>query len=361
MKRTILWLCTIMVIAGMLLTACATPAAPTTAPQTKTEEPAAAKETVPPAKKELKIVYVTPSTESGYWGSYVLIGIQNAVKDIEAKYGVKVTLDVQGPTAESMQDQFMSTLEAVISQKPDGIALGQLNPDAVAPLVKQATEKGIRVNLISIGVNLKSNEFGTLYDCDQPQQGELAANAYVDALKAKGLPLNGVTAVHMSVVVPILEEKIQKFKDTLKQLAPDMEILETQYNQNDVNNGISLMQNQLATYGDKLVGFFGGNNVTGDAIARVIEESKKADKLVGVAVDSDPAEIEAMSKGYLDALVVQTPYEQAYQATMDIATYVLEGKDSGVDRVNIPAGVVTPKNMNETDMKALLDPTILKK
>ena len=101
-----------------------------------------------------------------------------------------------------------------------------------------------------------------------------------------------------------------------------------------------------------------GNNVTGDAIVRVIEESGRADSLVGVAVDSDPVEIEGMRNGYLDALVVQTPYDQAYNAVMNAVKHIVNGEEFE-DAVNMPASVVTPENMDDPDMAALLDPTIL--
>jgi ribose transport system substrate-binding protein len=367
MKKSVYPLISILMLVSIALSACGSPATP--APATQVPATAAPATAIPPTAvpptavppKPLHFIYVTPSTESDYWGKYILTGIQNAVLDIKTKYGVDVTLDVQGPAAEASQDQYMTILESVIASKPDGILLGNLNPDAVTPLVKQATAAGIRVDLISIGDNNTRADRGPLYYCDQPQQGELAAQAFFDALKAKNLPLDGVVGVHMSVVVPVLEAKLQKFRDTLHTLAPNLNILETQYNQNDVHNGISLMENQLATYGDKLVGFFGGNNVTGDAIVNVIDTSGKKGKLVGVAVDSDPAEIQGMGNGLLDALIVQTPYDQAYGATMDVAKYLIEGDNSAPDMVNIPGVVITPANMNSDASKALLDPTLLKK
>jgi len=355
-KKWIYLILVAMIVAALGGCAQSTPEQPATQPPAA-EQPTAEQ----PTKSELYIVYVTPSTESGYWGEYVKVGVENAVKDIEQQYGVTVKYEYQGPALEASQDEFLNIMEGVIAKKPDGIVMGQLYPDSVAPLVKEATDMGTFVNFISLGVDsLSCDEYGSLYYCDQPQQGELAAKAFYDAMQAKGLPMDGVVGVHMSVVVPVLEEKIQKFVDTLQGLAPDLTILDTQYNENDVNNGISLMEAQLATYGDKFVGFFGGNNVTGDAIVRVIEGSGRADKLVGVAVDSDPAEIEGMKKGYLDALVVQTPYDQAYQATMGVAKHILEGVDDECS-MNMPASVVTPANMDTPEMQALLDPTILKK
>lgn len=367
MKKNLLYLALALVLV-VAFAGCAQPAPEQpAAEEPAAEEPAAEEPAVEePAEEEpaaeveeLHIVYVTPSTESGYWGEYVRIGVENAIKDIEEEYGVPVKYEYQGPALEASQDEFLSILEGVIAKEPDGIALGQLYPDSVKPLVEQAAERGIYVNFISLGVDgLADEDYGSLYYCDQPEQGALAAQAFYDAMVEKGLPMDGTVGVHMSVVVPILEEKIQMFVDTLQELGPELTILETQYNENDVNNGIALMENQLATYGDDLIGFFGGNNVTGDAIVRVIEESGRADSLVGVAVDSDPVEIEGMQNGYLDALVVQTPYDQAYNATKGIAVFVIDG-EQGEKAVNMPASVVTPANMEEPEMQALLDPTLL--
>jgi ribose transport system substrate-binding protein len=313
------------------------------------------------SKEELDIIYVCPATSSQYWGQYIKVGVENACKDIEEKYGVKVNLEIEGPTTEAETDAAINTLEASVSKKPDGIVLGQLNPDAVEPLITQAHEKGIFVNLVSIGAPNPPEEYGSLYYCDQPQQGETAANAFYEMLKDNNLPLDGVVGVHMSVVVPVLEEKIQKFVDTLQGLAPDLTILETQYNENDINKAITNVENQLATYGeDELVGFFSGNNVTGAGLATAVAESGRQDKLVTITVDSDEEAIGGLKSGSIDGIIVQTPYEQAYRATMGIAKYIIDGEEDEND-VNIPADLVTQENMNTDEMKALLDPTILAK
>ena len=357
MSKKFLTLIALLMIFTLVLSGCggSTEEPATNAPA---NENAVSEEPVAETPEELYLVYLTPSTESGYWGEYVRIGIENAVMDAEEKFGVSIKYEYAGPALESSQDEFLSILEGVIAKSPDALIMGQLAPDAVAPFITDATAMGTYVNLVSVGVDLPSDQFGALYYCDQPEQGAFAAQAFYDAMVEKGLAMDGVVGVHMSVVVPILEAKIQNFVDTLQGLAPDLTILETQYNENDVNNGISLMEAQVATYGDELVGFFGGNNVTGDAIVRVIEESGRVGKLVGVAVDSDPAEIEGMKNGYLDALVIQTPYDQAYSAVMDAVDHIVTGAEFD-DEVNMPASVVTPANMDDPDMAALIDPSIL--
>jgi len=335
------------------LTSCS---APKSSSAPSSEQPA----TQSPSKKTLDIALVIPSTESQYWGQYIAIGAQNACLDIKEKYGIDAKLTVYGPTAEAETDKFLNILEGVISKKPDAIVLGNLIPDSTAPLVEQAAKAGIYVNLVSLGITDKENSYGTLYYCDQPEQGKLAAEAFVKLLEKKGLPKNGVVGVHMSVVVPILEEKIKNFKDRLKELLPDVQILDTVYNENDVNKAQANVENQISTYGDKLIGFFGGNNISGDGICLAVKNAGIANKIVSVAVDSDDLEIEALRAGNIDALIVQTPYAQAYQATMNCYEYLFN-KKSDPKGVNISAKVVTKENMDQEEYKTLLNPLLLKR
>lgn len=311
------------------------------------------------AHDTIKIAYVSPSMESVYWGQYVEIGARKAAMDIEEEFGVRVDYSVHGPAAEAETDAFLNILEAVVASRPDIIALGNLIPDATAPIVAQATAMGIHVNLISIGVPLPADQFGTLFYCDQPQQGILAAEAFYECLQKKGLPMDGLVGIHMSVVVPVLEEKIQAFRDRLSELAPDLVLLDTQYNDNVVEVGISLVENQFATYGDKLVGFFAGNNVTGVAVSRAVAASGKSDQLVNVAIDSDDAQIKSIRDGNLDALIVQTPFDQAHNAVMNAYKHFAGLIKESPSEVNLPAVVVTPENIDDPGMDIFLDPTLL--
>jgi len=310
---------------------------------------------------EVDIAYVSPSMESTYWGQYVEIGVRNATLDIADKHGIEVNYTTHGPAAEAETEEYINSLEAVIGRNPDIIVTGTLTPDATAPIVSQATARGIHVNFISLGVDLPEDQYGTLYYCAQPEQGALAAEAFYETLEEKGLPKDGIVGVHMSVVVPVLEEKIDKFRERLSELAPDLELLDTQYNDNVVERAIDLAEDQLSAYGDDLVGFFAGNNVTGVGISRAVADSGRSDELVNVAIDSDPEQIEALRAGFLDALVVQTPYDQAYEATMNAYEHVAGLRDESPKSVNISAVVVTPENMDDEGMQEFLDPTLLER
>jgi len=314
------------------------------------------------ATEVFEVAFVIPSTESQYWAQYLGTGVENGCLYIEETYGVDVNLTVYGPATEAETDIFLSTMESVIAKKPDAMIMATLQPDATAPLVADAAGMGIFVNLVSLGITGNEDAYGSFYYCDQVEQGAIAAQALVDQLNAKNIPLEGTVGVHMSVVVPVLEAKIQNFRDTMAELAPNIVLLETVYNENDVNNAQANVENQIATYGDELIGFFGANNVSGDGIALAVKNAgpDMSAKLCSVAVDSDELEIQALRDGELGAIVVQTPYEQGYRAAINVYEYVVNGI-SDPKEVNLSAQVVTKENMDEEEFAALLNPLMLKK
>jgi ribose transport system substrate-binding protein len=309
-------------------------------------------------EKTIKLAWVCPGTNSQYWNQYVGTGIRNACLDIEKKYNVKVELSMAGPTEEGNTDEYISILESVIAKKPDAIVTGTMQPDGTAPVVKEAAKAGIFVNLFSLGITDNEDSYGTLYYCDQPQQGTIAADAFVKLLEQKGLPKKGIVGMHLATLVPILMQKMNNFKTELTKLCPDIQVLDVVFNQNDVNKAESNVENQISTYGSKLIGFFGGNNLSGDGISLSVKNAGLGNKLVSVVIDSDDLEIQALREGNIDAIVAQTPYAQGYGAAYNALEHIINGA-TDPKMVNLPAKVVTKANMDETEYKALLDPTIL--
>lgn len=338
---------------GCKATITETTAAATTAADTKA---------APQEEKKMdsiNIAYVMPSTESQYWGAYILVGVQNACKDIEKKYGTKVNLKTYGPATEAETDAYLKALENVIATKPDVLLTGSLIPDATAPVIDDAKNQGVFVNFISLGITDHEDSYGTLYSCEMGEQGTKAADAFLNALDKKGIAKKGIIGMQMSVVVPILELRLINFKKEMAAKAPDIKCLDTVYNQNDVNKAQSNVENQMSTYGDKILGFFGANNISGDGIALATKNAGSKQKYTNVAIDSDDLEISALKDGNLDTIVVQTPYEQAYRATINAYEHLAFGKNDPKN-VNIPSDVVTQDNMNQSKYAALLNPLLLK-
>ena len=315
--------------------------------------------------KEYNVVYLSPSTESEYW-QYAEVGMQNAALDIEEKEGIKINFSTSGPATEAETDAYIKAYESVIASSPDAIITATLAPDGTVPKTQEAQQAGIYVNFVSMGLEGgDSNEYGDYYGvhyyCNNTVIGETAAKAMLDGLKEKGIEPKGKIGMHMSVVVETLEERMDGFKEYMAKNAPDIECLDTLYNENDVNNAQSNVETQISTYGDELIGLYGGNNVSGDGIALGIKNAGKSN-ILGIGVDSDSIEIEALEAGNLYAIIVQTPYEQGYMAMENAVEYLKTGQNSETEKhIDCTSQVVTQENMNSDESKALLDPKILKK
>ena len=101
MQRRITWLSiSILLVVALVVsfslfgckttTTAETTATATTAAATTAAATTVAAETT--AAKTIKIIYLTPSTDSGYWGVQVVVGIENAIADIKKQYNVAITL-----------------------------------------------------------------------------------------------------------------------------------------------------------------------------------------------------------------------------------------------------------------------------
>jgi ribose transport system substrate-binding protein len=319
----------------------------TPAPQ-PTEQPAQQTE----QKKPAEVAVIIKATDSDFWQS-VLIGAENYAKENPDK----VHVTTYGPASEADIDKQVAILEDVISSKPDAIVIASTSSDATVPALEKAAEQGIKVITIDNKVNTETilSHLAT----DNVVGGALCADMLVEGLKAKNIPLKGkVGMVSAMAGVQVLDSRDQGFLDRLKEIAPDLKPLPIRYIDNDILKGLSAAEDLLTANKD-IVAFFGNNNHSGDGVARALKERNLKDKVVAVAYDSDPEEVQALRDGFLYALIVQDPYGMGYKG-VDGALKALAG-ETLEKFVNTGANAVTAANMDDPKMKGLLDPTTLKK
>lgn len=348
-------LAVLLVLAMALgLAACGGTAATTTAPATTTTAAAAPAETTAAAANEpYDIAVIIKATSSDFW-QYVLVGANN--------YGVefpdKVKITTYGPPAEADIDQQVSILEDVISSGPDAIVIASTSSDATVPALEEAIAKGIPV--ITIDNKVKTDKVNSFLATDNLKAGGMAAEFMVEQLKAKYGDLKGkaVGVVSAMAGVQVLIDRDTGFADKIKELAPELTVLEPRYVDNDMTKAMSAAEDML-TANDNLIGIFADNNTTGSGTSRVISQLGKANDVFVVAFDSDAEEVTGLSEGSIKALVLQDPYGMGYKG-VDYAIQALEGKQVPA-KVDTGATLVTKDNMNQDAIKGLLDPYSLKK
>lgn len=352
MKKIVAFVLVILMAAFVFAACGTTPPAESEVPAS--EAPAPASEAPAPDASEpvesvgsgpVEIPVIIKATDSDFW-QYVWVGAKNYA----IEHPDEVTVTLYGPKSEADIEEQVSILENVLAKNPPAIVISSTSSDATVPAFEEAFANGTKIVTIDNKVNTDS--VSTFLATDNLAAGGLAAEQFVKALTDKGVELKGkVSVISAMAGVAVLTQRDEGFINKLKELAPDIEVLETKYTDNDIVKAMDTAKDLMAANPD-LLGFFADNNHTGDGVARaLIEES--AD-LVAVAFDSDPEEISALSDGVLYALILQDPYGMGYNGVAS-ALKALAGEELPA-YVDTGATAVTKDNMNNDDIKGLLDP-----
>ncbi len=303
------------------------------------------------AKDKYEIAVIVKATDSDFW-QYVLIGAVNAGHD-----NPNLVIRTYGPPSEIDIEQQVDILENVITRQPDAIVIASTSSEATVPALERAYDQGIKIIIIDNAV--MTDKYHSFLATDNIEAGGKAAERLVEQLQAKGVALNKKVGIVSSMAgVQVLIDRNTGFINRLTEIAPEIEILPIRYVNDDMLQAVSAAEDLLTAH-DDIIGFFADNNMTGDGLARVIEERGLHDKIVAVAFDSDPEEIQALRSGALDGLILQDPYAMGYEGVMS-AVRALQGEtlEKYVDTGSV---VATKENMDDAEIVELLDPTLKKK
>jgi ribose transport system substrate-binding protein len=303
------------------------------------------------ARAAEEIPVIIKATDSDFW-QYVWVGAKNY--ELENPGKVKVTL--YGPKSEADIDKQIAILEDVIAKNPKCIVMASTSSDAPVAAFEKARAGGTKIITID---NKVKTDVESFLATDNIKGGALAADMLVESLKAKKVELKGkVSLISAMAGIQVLGNRDQGFTNRMKELAPNIKVLETKYVDNDIVKAMGVAKDQMAANAD-LIGFFADNNHTGDGVARAIAEEKVQGKIFATAFDSDPEEVKALGEGSIYALVLQDPFGMGFKG-VDSCLKALAGQKLS-EYVNTGATAVKKDNMNKPEIKGLLDPMSKKK
>lgn len=338
MKKRIFALLLVVIMSVALVAGCA--------PQTQEAEPV--ETPVDAAVEPYQISVIVKATDSDYWQT-LLAGAKAAEADSKGK--VVVTTD--GPPSEIDIDKQVSILENVIATMPDAIVISSTSSDATVPAVEDAMAKGIPV--ITIDNRLNTDKFTSFLATDHSLGASMAAEAMAKDWEEMGIDPTGKKVIVISSVAgtAVNTARTEGFINKIKELAPGIVVLETQYGDNDITRALSIAENTIAANPD-LIGIFGDNNHMGVGIAKALAESGKYSEIVTYAFDANEDQIKAVADGIINGLVVQDPFGMGYNGVMK-AIEAIEGRQVQKDIV-VDATIVTKENMQEPNIHKLLFP-----
>ena len=316
------------------------------------------------AAQSYDIIYLTPSTASTFW-SQVEVGILQAKADLEKELGITVNYSIVGPAEEQETEKYITAFENAIAQSPNAIVTATLSIDSTVPKAREASEMGIVLNFVNCGLGSGNDGayeqyYNEFYYCSNDTIGELAGQAFLAAMEAKGMPTDtGIIGINMNVENEALNHRIQAFRDYIAANAPSLKMTETYYNNNVVENSQTNAENIISSYGKELVGMYSGNNITCDGVCNAVRGAGLGEKFVSVGVDSDDIEIKALRDGFLDAIIVQNAYEQGYKCMENAIRTVVTGTNPEAEKqVNCPPVIVTTENIDSPEIEFIMNPKL---
>ena len=223
-------------------------------------------------------------------------------KAAAAKYGVKA--DRVDPQKMELPLQVKS-LEELIAQHVDGIALSAVDDAGLVPVIADATKAGIKV--ITFDAPAPSSAALTYIGTDNQTAGFEAGKKMAELMKGKGkivILQGGLTATNLNL-------RTQGFKDALAKQAPDIKVLEVIDTAGDFSVANSKTEALLQAYPD-VTALFSVSAEGAPAAAAVLKQQGKAGKILLAGFDDLKDTLEGIKDGSVAFCIVQKTFKMGW-------------------------------------------------
>lgn len=306
--------------------------------------------------EKIEIAVIIKATDSDFW-QQLLVGALNFNFEHD-----DVNVTTYGPTSEADTAEQAEILDSVVVARPDGIVISPTLYDNCTAGIEAAVDAGIPVVICD---NMPSTDkYVTMYATDSYAAGAELAKLFLAELEKRGVePKGKIGLISAMAGSDTLLKRENGFIEFMAANAADIEVLPAQYADNDIPTALSHAENIYTANKDELLGYYASNNCTGDGLAQFMTEHNMGQRLVAVAFDSDPAEINAIRDGHMLATAVQSPYNMGYlgcQTIYDLVTGAKTAEDYE-KFTDTGATIVTTENVNDEEMVGVIDPFTMKK
>jgi ribose transport system substrate-binding protein len=206
-------------------------------------------------------------------------------------------------------------LDAVIARGPDAILIAPTDTTQLIEPLRKAHDAGIPVITVDTFIGNGSYQTGageadfplSYIASDNVLGGRMAARALGEAIGGEG-------KVYVSNVKPGIsttDQREEGFKLEMAERYPGIQVLETQFNENDANNAASQLQATFARNPD-LKGVFGANLFSALGAANGVQQAGQSGNIRVVAFDAPTSIVDNINTGLVDVAIAQHPAEIGY-------------------------------------------------
>ena len=282
-------------------------------------------------EEKVSVAYVSPFVANAYQISYEC-GMVEAAKDDGS-----IDLSTSG-SPEFSPDAQIPVIQAAAAKQPDVLITSATDADALAGPLREVKESGSEVIVYDTLLNddsIPAFQIGS----DNYGGGVQIAETLGEALDGKGK----VLPIDLAPGVKSTNDRASGFIDTIKEKYPDIELLDTQFDELNPQKSASIVQATLSANPDlaAIVPMYNDGAIA--ALSAL--KSGSADDVAVYTFDADPRIVDALRDGQIEAVASQQPYLQAKE-TLEMMRQTLD--DEEVDKETLtPMELVTADNVDD--------------
>jgi ribose transport system substrate-binding protein len=298
-----------------------------------------------PSNRRLQIAVIPKGTTHEFWKA-IHAGAMKAAQERN------VEIIWKGPVKEDDRDEQIKVVETFISEGVDGIVLAPLDDRALVPVLNDAKARKIPVVIFDSGV--KWDGYISFVATDNYKAGVLGADRLGTVVGGKG----NVILLRYAEGSASTMEREAGFLDTIAKKYPGIRVISSnQYGGATTETAYTASENLLSTYKD-VQGIFTPNESTTFGMLLALDAADRTNQVKLVGFDASEKLVEAMAQRKIQGLVLQNPLHMAELAVQTL----LDGMAGKPVEKRIDTGeyMITPDNMQQPDMDALLHPPVSK-
>ena len=227
-------------------------------------------------------------------------GCYKGFEDAGKLYGVKT---IYAGAAEYDVNQAVTVFEQIIANKPAGIAVTCINPDAYVEPIKKAMEAGIPV--ITFDADSPNSGRYSFLATGNKAAGAMAANYLASALGEKG----DVALVTLPGQLNH-EERTAGFVETIEANYPNMKVVQVGNGGGEQTTAAAAASGILQA-NPSVVGLFCTDATSGVGAVAAIAETNRTDVKI-VSFDTDKGTLDAIKDGKIEASIAQGTWNMGF-------------------------------------------------
>jgi inositol transport system substrate-binding protein len=262
-----------------------------------------------------------------------IVMLNKAMDDKARELGVTLIVNDAQRSAERQVQQ----AESFVAQKVDAIILNPCEVEASSPAVDKAVAAGIPV----VNVNSETRTPPTAFVGSRDEDAARIAMGYIaQRLAGRGQ----VVMMHGYMGQAAQIKRDQGAREVLAK-TPGLRLIADQTAEWDRAKAMSLMENWIQSYGDKINAVFAQNDEMAMGALLALERSNRKSKVLVVGVDAIADALAAVRDGRLDATVFQDARGQGGTA-VETAVKIIRKQPYEKESM-IPFQLVTKENVGQ--------------